>query len=363
MRAALGLARRGIGAVWPNPAVGCVIVENRPGGHALGRGWTQPGGRPHAETEALRRAGAAARGAIAYISLEPCNHYGRTPPCTEALITAGVARVVVAAVDPDPRVSGAGIERLRKAGVDVTVGVCEDEAREVNAGFFKRTTAGRPLVTLKYATSLDGRIATGSGQSKWITGEAARARSHLLRAEADAILVGTGTALADDPQLTCRLPGMAARSPVRIVMDSRLSLPLDGFLVASARDVPTWIVTLARGQSARTAAPYEERGVTIIVAPADAAGHPDVAWTAAELGRRGLTRLLVEAGAKLGAAWLRSGLVDRLAWLRAPMLIGGDGIPVTEAIGTATLADAPVFVRLGIQESGADIFESYRQPN
>ena len=195
MRAALALARRGLGNTWPNPAVGCVIVNE---GRVVGRGWTQRGGRPHAETEALARAGSAATGATAYVTLEPCSHHGKTPPCAEALIGARIARVVAAVEDPDPRVSGAGIARLRDAGVEVETGLCAEEAAELNAGFFCRVTHGRPLVTLKLATSLDGRIATANGESRWITGPAARERAHLLRATHDAVLVGTGTAFADD---------------------------------------------------------------------------------------------------------------------------------------------------------------------
>src|SRR5689334_12557487 len=200
MRAALALARRGLGSAWPNPAVGCVLVND---GAVVGRGWTQPGGRPHGETEALARAGEAARGATAYVSLEPCCHWGRTPPCTDALIARGVGRVVIALEDPDRRVAGAGIRQLCEAGLDVEVGLCAAEAAEVNAGFLSRLRNGRPFVTLKLATSLDGRIATGSGESQWITGPPARDRAHSLRATHDAIMVGTGTVIADDPQLTC----------------------------------------------------------------------------------------------------------------------------------------------------------------
>jgi len=210
MQAALALARRGLGTVWPNPAVGCVIVKE---GRVVGRGWTQPGGRPHGETEALRRAGEGAVGATAYVSLEPCCHWGQTPPCVDALIAAGIRRVVVPLEDPDPRVAGGGLRRLHEAGLEVETGLCAAEAAEVNAGFFSRLRLGRPLVTLKLGTSLDGRIATASGESQWITGPPARERAHALRAAHDAIMVGTGTALADDPQLTCRLPGLAQRSP------------------------------------------------------------------------------------------------------------------------------------------------------
>ncbi|HEX5079092.1 MAG TPA: bifunctional diaminohydroxyphosphoribosylaminopyrimidine deaminase/5-amino-6-(5-phosphoribosylamino)uracil reductase RibD, partial [Geminicoccaceae bacterium] len=221
MAVALRLAARGLGSVWPNPAVGCVLVH---GERIVGRGWTQPGGRPHGEVEALRRAGAAALGATAYVSLEPCAHYGRTPPCTMALLQAGVRRVVAATLDPDPRVDGRGIEQLRQAGVEVALGVGRAAAEALNAGFILRVRAGRPLVTLKLATSLDGRIATRRGDSRWITGEPARARAHLLRARHDAIMIGSGTALADDPSLTCRLPGLEERSPARVVLDRRLRL-------------------------------------------------------------------------------------------------------------------------------------------
>jgi len=231
MRSALELARRGLGIVAPNPAVGCVLVQ---GGRVVGRGWTQPGGRPHAETEALRRAGAASRGAVAYVTLEPCCHWGQTPPCTDALVAAGVRRVVVGAEDPDPRVSGRGIERLRAAGIEVELGICAEAAAELAAGFLLRMRAGRPLVTLKLATTLDGRIATHGGESQWITGPLARQRAHALRADHDAIMVGSNTAVVDDPLLTCRLAGLAARSPVRIAVDSRLRVPLTHKLVAGA---------------------------------------------------------------------------------------------------------------------------------
>ena len=231
MHAALTLARRGLGDVWPNPAVGCVLVNGR---RVVGRGWTQFGGRPHAETEALRRAGPVSRGATAYISLEPCDHHGETAPCTEALISSGISRAVIAIEDPDTRVCGRGEARLRAAGIAVDMGVCRAAAAEVNAGFLLRVTEGRPLVTLKVATTLDGRIATGSGDSRWITGDAARIVAHRLRAEHDAVIVGSNTALADDPELTCRLPGMERRSPVRIVLDGRLRVPSTAKLVRTA---------------------------------------------------------------------------------------------------------------------------------
>jgi diaminohydroxyphosphoribosylaminopyrimidine deaminase/5-amino-6-(5-phosphoribosylamino)uracil reductase len=356
MRAALGLARRGLGNVWPNPAVGCVIARD---GRVIGRGWTQPGGRPHAETEALARAGAAAQGATAYVTLEPCCHWGRTPPCADALIAAGISRAVAATEDPDPRVAGGGIARLRQAGIAVETGLCEAEAAEINAGFFQRVRLGRPLVTLKLATSLDGRIATASGESRWITGPAARERAHLLRATHDAVLVGTGTVLADDPQLTCRLPGLERRLPVRVALDRELRIPLDARLVAEARQTPTWLVAFPSADSQRRQA-LADAGVEIVVTEADAGGRIDLAATLAALGGRGLTRLLVEGGGRLAATLLRAGLVDRLVWLHAPLLLGGDGLPAVAELGLDALAAAPAFERISIEPVGADLLSTYR---
>lgn len=354
MAVALGLARRGLGRVWPNPSVGCVIVKD---GRVVGRGWTQPGGRPHAETEALRRAGAAARGATVYISLEPCAHHGKTPPCADALIDAGVARAVVAIEDPFRRVAGRGLERMRSAGIDVVTGVGHDAAAALNAGFFMRIGDARPLFTLKTASTLDGRIATHTGESQWITGEPARARGHALRASADAVMVGVGTALADDPRLDCRLPGLADRSPVRIVVDSRARLPLTSRLVRTARETPTWLLTLA-GQDARHRA-FADAGIEVIEVAPDADGNLDLEVGAGALGDRGLTRVLVEGGGRLAAGLLRVGLVDRLVWFRAPRLIGGDGLPATEAFGVDRLDQAPAFRRIAVVALGDDVMETY----
>ena len=356
MRAALALARRGLGAAWPNPAVGCVIVKE---GRVVGRGWTQPGGRPHGETEALRRAGEAARGATAYVSLEPCCHWGKTPPCADALIAAGLRRVVVAIEDPDPRVAGEGLRRLRAAGLDVETGLCAAEAAEVNAGFFCRLRLGRPLVTLKLATSLDGRIATGSGESQWITGPPARERAHALRATHDAIMVGTGTVIADDPQLTCRLPGLGHRSPVRVVIDRHLRIPPTARLVAEARTVPTWILTSPSSDPARRQA-LLDNGATVIDIEPDADGTISLAAALAALGERGITRLLVEGGGRLAAALARAQLIDRLAWVHAPMLIGGDGIPAIADFGLEALANAPRFERLSTETVGNDVLTVFR---
>ncbi len=356
MRAALALARRGLGAVWPNPAVGCVIVNKS---RVVGRGWTQPGGRPHGETEALGRAGEAARGATAFVSLEPCCHWGRTPPCTDALIAAGIRRVVVALEDPDPRVAGEGVRRLRAAGLDVDTGLCKPEASEINAGFFCRLRKGRPLVTLKLASSLDGRIATGRGESQWITGPPARERAHALRAAHDAIMVGTGTVLADDPQLTCRLPGLAGRSPVRVVVDRHLRIPPTTRLISDARAVPTWVLTLPSADPARRQV-FLCAGATVIDIDPGPDGDGSLEAALAALGERGITRLLVEGGGQLAAAFARTGLIDRLVWVHAPMLIGGDGIPAIAEFGLEMLSEAPGFARLSTETVGDDVLTVFR---
>jgi len=356
MRAALTLARRGLGTVWPNPAVGCVILND---GRVVGRGWTQPGGRPHGETEALRRAGEAARGAVAHVSLEPCCHWGQTPPCVDALIAAGVRRVVVALEDPDPRVAGQGLRRLRAAGLDVDVGLCAEEAAELNAGFLSRLRLGRPLVTFKLATSLDGRIATASGESQWITGPPARERAHALRASHDAIMVGTGTVVADDPQLTCRLPGLGHRSPVRVVIDRHLRIPPAARIIADAHLAPTWVVTLRSADPGRRAA-FLANGVTLIDFNDDGEGQIDLAAALGVLGERGITRLLVEGGARLAAAFFRARLVDRLVWVHAPLVIGGDGIPAIAGFDLAALADARAFERLSTETIGDDVLTTFR---
>lgn len=319
MRAALNLAARGLGRVAPNPAVGCVLVKD---GTIVGRGWTQPGGRPHAETQALARAGAAARGATAYVSLEPCAHHGVTPPCADALIGAGVARVVAAAGDPDPRTNGAGIARLRAAGIAAETGLLAAEARLLNIGFFLKVLKNRPFVTAKIAASLDGRVATGAGDSQWVTGEAARLHGHLERARHDAILIGAGTLRADNPRLTCRLPGLEAASPQRIVLMGSSAVPGD---LALLRDPSVWVIG---------------SGCGALDVPAGADGLPEPAGVLALLAGRGITRLLIEGGPRLITAFMAAGLVDRLLWYQAPRVIGGDGQPAIGALGVDNLAQA-----------------------
>ena len=356
MRAALALACRGLGTVWPNPAVGCVIVAD---GRVVGRGWTQPGGRPHAETEALARAGAGARGATAYVSLEPCAHWGKTPPCADALIAAGIGRVVTALEDPDPRVAGRGLRRLAEAGVAVERVICAEEAAEINAGFLSRIRRGRPLVTLKLAATLDGRIATAGGESRWITGPAARECGHLLRATHDAIMVGSGTVIADDPDLTCRLPGLRTVPLVRVVVDSDLRTPLASRLAATARADPTWIIARNGADPARRLA-LGDAGVVLLDVPGSMAGV-DLRRALEALAERGLTRLLVEGGGRLAASLLAADLVDRLAWFHAPAVMGGDGWPAASGLGVARLADMPRFVRHSITPVGADVLTELRR--
>ncbi|HLY55402.1 MAG TPA: bifunctional diaminohydroxyphosphoribosylaminopyrimidine deaminase/5-amino-6-(5-phosphoribosylamino)uracil reductase RibD [Stellaceae bacterium] len=355
MRAALGLARRGLGLVAPNPAVGCVLVRD---GVVVGRGWTQPGGRPHAETEALAQAGEAVRGAVAYVTLEPCAHHGKTPPCAEALVAAGITSCIAAVEDPDPRVSGRGFALLRQAGIDVSVGLLADEARELNAGFFKRVVHGRPLVTLKLATSLDGRISTHGGESHWITGEPARRLSHMLRRQHDAVAVGSGTVLADDPQLNVRLAGLEAPPPLRIVVDGRLRTPLTARLVREAATTPTLVATLAGTDPLRLEA-LRGCGVEVAELPADSDGALDLGAFLDHLGARGLTRLLVEGGATLAASLLRHRLVDRIAWFRSPGIIGGDGRASVEAFGVERLAEQVRGTRLSVRRVGEDVLETW----
>jgi diaminohydroxyphosphoribosylaminopyrimidine deaminase/5-amino-6-(5-phosphoribosylamino)uracil reductase len=354
MRHALRLAARALGRVAPNPAVGCVIVAKD--GSIAGLGWTSPGGRPHAETMALEQAGARAAGSTAYVTLEPCAHHGVTPPCTEALIQARVARVVAAVKDPDPRVNGRGFAKLRDAGTRTASGVCEAQARALNAGFFSRIERGRPLVALKSAETTDGFVAAVDPAQRWITSDAARRHGHLLRARFDAILVGINTVLCDDPLLTCRLEGLEDRSPLRIVLDSRLRLPLTSQLAKTARAIPVLVVTSA----ARGGEALRDAGVEILRADADAQGRPDLGATLKMLAGRGLTRLLVEGGSKVHRAFTVAGLVDLVYRYVAPHELGR-GVPsgLTELLLEAERPGGKV-ERLSRLALGPDHLESYR---
>jgi len=335
---ALRLAARGLGNVWPNPAVGCVIVRE---GRVVGRGWTQPGGRPHAEARALAEAGGAARGATAYVTLEPCAHHGKTPPCAEALAAAGVARVVSALTDPDPRVCGAGHARLRQSGISVAEGVRMAEAQRINAGFFKRLMRGLPFVTLKLATTLDGRIATVSGESRWITGAEARRRVHAMRMAHDVVMVGSGTAMADDPDLGVRDLG-AAHQPVRVVVDSGLRHKVGSRLGQLAGSAPVWIF---HGQGA-DASSWQATGARLFPLPLQE-GYLDLKAALSALAREGITRVFCEGGAGLGAALVRAGLVDDLVLFGAGKLIGQEG---RAALGPLALPSLELAPRLRLKE-------------
>ena len=325
MGRALDLARHGIGTTHPNPMVGCVIVDQ--GGNVVGEGYHPEAGQPHAEVFALRQAGERARGATAYVTLEPCDHHGRTPPCSQALIDAGLGRVVVAMVDPNPLVAGKGIERLRDAGIDVSVGVLESEAQDLNRAFSHWIVQRRPFVTLKAAMSLDGQEAAASGESKWITGEPARQRSHGIRGFVDAVVVGIGTVLADDPELTDRRPGRV-RQPVRVVLDRNLRIPGDSRLLASLDQAPVWVVYDPDDAPPERAEALERLGARPFPWPATPEEGLTLKRLMAALGEEGLIHLMVEGGPTLHSAFFAEGLVDEVALFIAPILLGqgGDGL-------------------------------------
>lgn len=356
MGLALSLGRRGMGRVWPNPAVGCVIVK---AGRVVGRGWTKDGGRPHGETEALAQAGAAARGATAYVTLEPCAHHGKTPPCAEALIAAGVVRVVVAIADSDTRVDGKGIEMLRAAGLTVDLGEGAEEAARDHAGFFARTELGRPFLTLKLAQSFDGRIATGTGESQWITGGDARRAVHAMRSRHDAVMVGGGTARKDDPSLTVRDLGIT-HQPARVVVSRRLDLPLMGQLARTAKDIP---LILCHGADADGMLVQTWRDLGAIMLPCRTSGAQlDPADIMHQLGSYGLTRVFCEGGGALAASLLERDLVDDLVGFTAGVVIGAEGLPGIGAMGVARLSEAPRFVLRSTRVIGADVLQVWTRP-
>jgi diaminohydroxyphosphoribosylaminopyrimidine deaminase/5-amino-6-(5-phosphoribosylamino)uracil reductase len=354
MQLALALGRRGLGNTWPNPAVGAVVVKD---GVILGRGWTQPGGRPHAETQALKRAGKATRGATLYVTLEPCSHQGKTPPCADAVIRAGISRVVSAIEDPNPEVAGQGHERLRVGGIAVDVGIGADEARAVHAGHIRRMRDGRPQVMLKLAVSADGKAGAAGRRPVAITGEAANARVHLMRAMSDAILIGMGTAVSDNPSLTCRLPGMLDRSPVRVLLDAQLRIPLSMTLIATARGTPTWVFG-APNASALAEEILRARGVEVFRVPAKD-GRLDLAQVLKILAERGITRLLVEGGPTIAASFLTADLVDEAALFRSPNAIGPDGIDALEGLPLKILTQSKRLTPQGGETWGADTVEFF----
>jgi diaminohydroxyphosphoribosylaminopyrimidine deaminase/5-amino-6-(5-phosphoribosylamino)uracil reductase len=356
---AVALEKGVAGTPSPNPHVGAVLVK---GNEIVGAGHHERAGEDHAEIVALREAGSRARGATLYVTLEPCNHVGRTPPCTDAIVPAGVARVVVACRDPNPHVLGGGVEKLQAAGVQVDLGCREPEGLRLIAPWTKFVTTGMPYVTLKLGLSLDGRIASRTGASKWVTGPEARARVHLLRAQHDAVVIGIGTALADDPRLTVRdAPG---QSPLRVVFDTKLRLPLAGRLVQSAREVPTWVVCTSDAPSSAEDQ-LVERGVEVLRAPASAEGRIDPIAALRVLATRGIVAVMIEGGAELAGSVLAGAAVDELHAFIAPILLGPRGRPgAVDWAGPATPAEAPCIVEPQWEVCGVDahVWGSLRYP-
>lgn len=358
MQLALALGRRGQGRTWPNPAVGAVVVKD---GVIVGRGWTQPGGRPHAEPEALKRAGEAARGATLYVTLEPCSHVGKSPPCVDAVIAAGIARVVSAIEDPNPEVAGQGHAKLRAAGIAVDVGLNAAEAARDHAGHFRRIRDHRPHVILKLAVSSDDKIGGAGRKPVAITGEAAKARVHLLRAQCDAILVGIGTVKADDPSLTCRLPGMEARSPVRVVLDRSLRIPGTSRLVQSARETPLWVMTSDLSE-APAAMKLGAAGAQVIrVAATATPPRLDLPAVLRALSDKGISRLMVEGGARVASSFVAAGLVDEVWLLRGREVVGADGVPALDALPLSALTGSPAFKVRASENVGKDTLTIYER--
>jgi len=354
MALALALGRRGMGRTWPNPAVGAVVVKD---GLIVGRGWTQPGGRPHAESEALARAGDNARSATLYVSLEPCSHQGKTPPCTDAIVASGITRVVSAMVDPNPLVAGAGHWRLAQQGIVVEVGIGAEEAARAHAGHIRRMKDERPHVLLKLAVSADEKVGLAGRRPATITGSRTRNRVHIMRAMHDAVLTGIGTVLADDPLLTCRLPGM--HSSVRVVLDTTLRLASTCRLAASAAQVPLWVLAGA-GAAADRAQALEAKGIEVLrVKEAD--GKLDLGAALKLLSERGITRVMVEAGPILATAFLRADVVDEVALFRSPTAIGAEGLDALDGAALSTLTQSPRFKAAAFEEVGTDTLELFER--
>ncbi|HAT48955.1 MAG: bifunctional diaminohydroxyphosphoribosylaminopyrimidine deaminase/5-amino-6-(5-phosphoribosylamino)uracil reductase RibD [Nitrospirae bacterium] len=350
MDLALRLAARGLGRTHPNPVVGCVLVKD---GRVVGRGFHPRAGAAHAEVFALQQAGTLAHGATAYVTLEPCSHHGRTPPCADALIAAGVRRVVAAMTDPDPRVAGKGFARLKEAGIVIQVGMRETAAKRLNAPFISRVLRGRPLVHCKLAASLDGKTATHTGASQWITGPESRTSVGRLRNTHDVVMVGIGTLLADNPRLNCRIAG--GRDPIRLVVDSRLRTPLEGAFWSSSESAPLWLATVLDENHDR-AKVLRDRGANILVCRDNGSGRVDLDDLMQRLGSMGINSVLSEAGGELTGSLMAGGLVDRLSLYLAPMLIGGVLAPgLLGGSGVASLADALRLDGVEITRLGADL--------
>ena len=358
MSQAVRIARRGLGLAWPNPAVGAIVVA--PTGEIVGRGWTAPGGRPHAEAIALERAGSRAKGSTLYVTLEPCAHEGgRGAPCSRVIIAAGVGRVVIGIPDPDPRTAGRGIEQMRSAGIEVIDGVCAAQAASVTFGHLMRVTEGRPAVTLKLAVGSDGRVPQGDGEPVWITGPEARAHGHLLRAMNDAILVGRGTVAADNPSLTCRLPGMSCRSPVRAVLDSRLRTPPDAALFDDLM-VPVWLLCAA-GEPHPNADLLHDHGAEIVPVPVDDCGMIDVQDALETLACRGITRVLIEGGPSVADAFLDADLVDEAVIYQGANPVGEQGLAALGGDGLDRFAKNSHFTVIASRAFGEDRMTRWRR--
>lgn len=349
MRAALLQARYALGQTAPNPAVGCVLVNN---GVLVGRGHTATGGRPHAETVAIQDAGDQTQNATAYVTLEPCSHHGQTPPCVDALINAGISRVVIAAGDPDPRVEGQGIAKLKAADIDVTEGVLVSESEAILQGYLKSRIEGRPFVTVKIASSLDGRIALANGQSQWITGARTRHFVHLLRSQHDAVLTAMGTVRADNPSLTCRLEGYSGRQPLRVISASQNTLAPDAFLATSADQSDVLVY-------AGKPADQNVNDLETTIIDANDRGYPNPRLMLEDLAQRGVTSVMVEAGGQFIASLMAAGVIDLLVWTRSAVLIGGDGLASMASLGLEDLSDGRIFKRVETRMIGDDVIEIF----
>ncbi len=353
MRLAIREARKGLGRTSPNPCVGAVVVKNN---RLIATGYHQKAGTPHAEVHALRAAGAKARGATIYVTLEPCNHTGRTPPCTQAILASGIKRVVVGMFDSNPLVAGGGCKTLVSEGLEVTQGVLAEECRSLNRPFSKHITTGLPWVIMKAGMSLDGRLALASGQCAWITNEQSRRQVHRLRDRVDAILIGSETALCDDPALTTRLPGRGrrGRDPLRVVLDTALRLPATARMLQQASSAPTWIFCGPDADVERAEA-LIGAGAIIKQVSLDGTGQLNLGAVLCELGRAQLTSVLVEGGSRVHTAFLRANLVDEVQIFVAPIFIGGDGVPLVDTLGLRTIADAPRFSTTRVRRFGNDV--------
>jgi diaminohydroxyphosphoribosylaminopyrimidine deaminase/5-amino-6-(5-phosphoribosylamino)uracil reductase len=358
MAAALRLGRRNLGATYPNPAVGCIVVRTDGGEPVIvGRGWTAAGGRPHAEKEALKQAGSAASGATVYVTLEPCAHKGRVPPCSAALVAANVARVVTAMVDPDPRTQGKGHAALAAAGIAVTTGVLAEEAARAHSGHIQRVTKGRPHVTLKLAVSADGMIGTRDGERMIVTGPEAFTAVQAMRTSFDVVMVGIGTVLVDNPRLTVRLPGMAKRTPVRVILDATARLPLESNLVQTARDVPLIAIVGPESPEDRKAA-LRAAGVRLIEVDAAPEGI-DLRQALEALAEEGFSRVYAEGGAEVASSLVAADLIDEAVIFRAPVVVGPNGVRALGGTALSALERSPRYRLFETTTVGVDVMRRY----